>query len=176
MRRTRELRRSIWQNGLKQMAHEHVRIAVADATRPGIEQVPARRISDIEWQLTRSPLYATEVAAGDVIRVINHDTGEFEIVARGGNVCVQFYMGASDVNDAEATTRAAQTIAREIEPLGGTMDAQTAGLIVFTIPVEVGFPAIEGVFVAAVERHPGAEWQYSNVYHPTTGDPLGWWE
>jgi hypothetical protein len=158
------------------MTHEHVRIAVTDATRPGVEQVPARRIRDDEWQLLRSPLYATKVAAGDVIRVTNQDTGEFEIVARGGNVCVQFYMGASDVDDAEATMRAAKTIARDIEPLGGSMDAQTPGLIAFTLPVDVGFPAIESVFAAAAERHSGAEWQYSNVYDPATGDPLGWWE
>lgn len=156
--------------------HEHVRLAVTGATVPGAEQVPARRISDAEWQLLRSPFYATEVAAGDVVRLTNHDTGEFEIVVRGGNVCVQFYLGESGIDDAEATMRVAMTLARDIEPLGGSMDAQTPGLIAFTIPVNVGFPAIERVFAAAVERHPGAEWQYSNVYDPATGDPLGWWE
>lgn len=161
---------------LKKMAHEHIRIAVTDATRPGVEQVPARRISDDEWQLLRSPLYATRLAAGDIIRVTNHASGQFEIVQRGGNVCVQFHMGASDADDAEATMRAAQAIARDIKPLGGSTDAQTPGLFAFTIPVDVGFPAIERVFTAAAERHPGAEWQYSNVYDPTTGDPLGWWE
>ena len=158
------------------MEHDHVRIAVTDTTRPGVEQVPARRIRGDEWQLVRSPLYATEVAAGDVIRVTNHDTGEFEIVVRGGNVCVQFYMGESDFDDAEATMKAAKAIARDIEPLGGSMDAQTPGLIAFTVPVDVGFPAIERVFAAAAARHPGAEWQYSNVYDPATGDPLEWWK
>ncbi|HRK47244.1 MAG TPA: DUF4265 domain-containing protein [Nocardioides sp.] len=157
------------------MAHEHVSIAVTDATRPGIEQVPARRVGDDEWQLLRSPLYATDVATGDVIRVTNHDTGEFEIVERGGNVCVQFYLGESETDDAEATMRVAKQLARELETLGGTMDAQTPGLIACTIPVDVGFPAIERVLAAAVEGHPGAEWQYSNVYDPATGDPLGWW-
>lgn len=156
--------------------HELVRIAVTDATRPGVEQVPARRVGDNEWQLLRSPLYATEVASGDVIRVINHDSGEFEIVVRGGNVCVQFYLGESDVDDAEATTRIAKAVARDIEPLGGSIDAQTPGLIAFTIPVGVGFPAIERVFAAAAGQYTGAEWQYSNVYDPETGDPLGWWE
>jgi hypothetical protein len=158
------------------MTHEHVRIAVTDVTRPGVEQVPARRISGSEWQLLRSPLYATEVAAGDVIRVTNPDTGAFEIVVRGGNVCVQFYLRESDVDDAEETMRVARAIARDVETLGGSMDGHTPGLIAFTIPVDVGFPAIEKVFAAAVERQPGAEWQYSNVYDPATGDPLGWWE
>jgi hypothetical protein len=157
------------------MGHEHVRIALTDASRPGAEHVPARRISDAEWQLLGSPLYATEVAAGDVIRVTDHDTGAFEIIMRGGNVCVQFYLGEPEADDAEATKWVASELAPDVESLGGSMDAQIPGLITFTIPVDVGFPAIERGFSAATEQHPGAGWQYSNVYDPATGDPLGWW-
>ena len=136
----------------------------------------ARRVSDDEWELVRSPLYATEVAAGDMIRVLDRDKGTFVIISRGGNVCVQFYLGPRDADDAQTTTMVAESIAFELESLGGTMDAKTSGLIAFTIPVDVGFPAIEKVFAAAADRHPGAQWQYSNVYDPTTGAPLGWWE
>lgn len=162
--------------GTQQMAHDHVRMAVTGATRPGVEHVPARRISPNEWKLVRSPLYAMGAASGDVIRVTNHDTGEFEVVQRGGNVCVQFYLAESDADDAEATERVAKAVERDIEPLGGSIDAHTPGLIAFTIPVDGGFPAIESVFAAASEQYRGAEWQYSNVYNPETGVPLGWWE
>jgi len=158
------------------MTHEHVKIAVKDATNPGVERIPACRVGGTEWRLLHSPLYATEVAAGDVIRVTNHDTGDFDIVMRGGNVCVQFYLGESDVDYAEATMRVAKAIAPDIESLGGSVDAHAPGLIAFTIPVSVGFPAIEKVFASAAERYPGAEWQYSNVYNPMTGHPIGWWE
>ncbi len=158
------------------MEHEHVKLAVTDATRPGVEQVPARRASGSEWELLRSPLYAMGAAAGDVIRVTNHDTGEFEVVVRGGNVCVHFYLVESDADDLEATVKVARELSREVQALGGAMDAHTPGLIAFTLPVAVGFPTIERVFADAAERHRGAEWQYSNVYHPATGAPLGWWE
>lgn len=168
--------RYLAQNGPVQMKHEHVKVAVAGASKPGVEHVPAFRISHDEWQLQRSPLYATEVAAGDVIRVRNGETGEFEIVTRGGNVCVQVYLGASDADNAEATAKIAKAILHEIEPLGGWMDGQTPALIAFTMPVAVGFPAIERVFAAAADRYPGAQWQYSNVYDPVTGAPLGWWK
>jgi len=157
------------------MAHEHVRIAVTDGEISGVEHVPARRIGNVEWKLLRSPLYATEVASGDVIRVTNDETGEFEIVIRGGNVCVQFYLGKPYADDAEVTMKVADEIAQDIKPLGGSMDAQTPGLIAFTIPVDVGFPAIEAVFAEAEERYPGAQWQYTNVYDPVTGESLGWW-
>lgn len=93
-----------------------------------------------------------------------------------GNVCVQFYLGAAEADDGEATARAARAIATDVASLGGALDAQTPGLIAFTIPVAVGFPAIEAIFAGAVERHPGAAWQYANVYDEATGDPLGWWE
>lgn len=75
------------------MRHEHARVAVADAPSPGVENVPARRIERDVWQLLCSPLYAMGLAAGDVIRTTDAATGAFEIVARGGNVCVQFYLG-----------------------------------------------------------------------------------
>jgi hypothetical protein len=157
------------------MQHEHVRIAVSDASRPGAETVAARRVGEHEWKLARSPLYATGVAAGDVIRILDSETGAFEVVSRDGNVCVQFYLDDAAADDAQATSQAADTIARDLRCLGGSLDAHTPGLIAFTIPVDVGFPAIEGVFAAAVERYPGSQWQYSNVYDPVSGAPLGWW-
>jgi hypothetical protein len=158
------------------MRHEHVGLAVLDGARPGIEQVPARRAGNAEWVLLKSPLYAMAVAAGDTIRLANPESGEFEIVRRGGNVCVQFYLGHTTGDESEQTERVAQLIVRELVPIAGRMDAKTSGLISFTIPVDVGFPTIESVFLSAVERFPGSEWQYSNVYDPETGEPLCWWE
>ena len=53
------------------MPHQHVRIAVTGAARPGFERVPARHVEAADWELLGSPLYATGVAAADVIRVTN---------------------------------------------------------------------------------------------------------
>lgn len=158
------------------MNHEHVRIAVTDATEPGVENVPARRVGSNEWQLLRSPLYATTVASGDTVKILNDETGTFEIVTRSGNVCVQFYLGESEADDAGATVAIADAIAPDVESLGGRIDAHTPGLIAFTVPVDVGFPTIEAICAAAVDRSAGAQWQYSNVYDPATGAPLGWWK
>lgn len=158
------------------MDHEHVRIAVSGATTPGVEHVPARRLESGYWELMRSPLYATQVAVGDVIRVLDSAAGKFEIVARGGNVSVQFYLGEHDADDVPATEDAARGIAAELATLGGHMDGMTAGLIACSIPSKVGFAAIEKLFEAATGRHPGAQWQYGNVYDSATGEPLRWWE
>jgi hypothetical protein len=156
--------------------HEHVRVAVRDARRPGAEEVPARRVRENEWEILRSPLYATALASGDVIRIVNGATGEFEVIAHGGNVCIQFYLAESAADDAQATRMVAEAIERDVAPLRGSVDAYTPGLIAVTVPANAGFPAIERALAAAADRYPGSQWQYSNVYDPNTGDPLRWWE
>lgn len=155
------------------IAMDHARIAIHDApTKPGFELVPARRTSDDEWELLASPLYAMGVAAGDRIRALDN-TGGFEILARGGNVCVQLYLdeGAS----ADSTRQVADALARDLAPLGGRVDGLTPGLISFTIPVSGGLAAIEAAFAAAEARYAVAQWQYFNGYDLVTGEPLGWW-
>jgi len=158
------------------MNHQHVKIAVRDASPPGAEEVPARWLGADEWQLVRSPLYAIGVASGDVIKSLDAETGAFEVVTRGGNVCVHFYLAESDADDAAATVEAGEVISGRISKLGGSMDGSTPGLLAFTVPANVGFADIERAFGRAAERFPGAQWQYANVYDPVSGQPLGWWE
>jgi len=157
-------------------AHDHVSVVVEGTVTRGVELVPAQRLSDGNWLLLRSPLYALQLAAGDTIRVVNSNVGTFDIVARGGNVAVQFYLPENESDDLEATAKVASRVTPAVVRLGGRLDGQTAGLIVYTIPVNVGFSAIEDVFAAAVGEFPGSQWQYANVYDATTGEPLGWWD
>ncbi|WP_422135469.1 DUF4265 domain-containing protein [Endozoicomonas sp. ALD040] len=157
------------------MSHDHVLISVIDAEPPGGENVPARRLDDEKWEIIRSPLYATEVASGDVIKVTNAETGGFEIIRRSGNICIQFYLCEDKGDDAQFTSDLAEDVGVLIEPLNGRIDAITAGLFSLTIPAVSGFQAIEKVFEMAVEKCPGSQWQYANVYDTVTGEPLGWW-
>jgi len=46
---------------------------------------------------------------------------------------------------------------------------------VFTLPVAVGFEAIDRLMAAWVATVPSAEWSYGNVYDELDR-PLGWWE
>jgi len=157
------------------MDHDHVRIIVLDADPAGAEDVPARRRDGELWELLKSPLYATEVAAGDIVKVINSEHGTFELVRRGGNVCVQFYLAAEQADSAESTRRVVEFFERELKPVGGRVDNQTLGLVSCTIPAAAGFGTIENIFSGAVEVFSGAQWQYGNVYDPSSGEPIGWW-
>ncbi len=158
------------------MYHKHVRIIVLDADPPGAEDVPARRRDDGVWELLKSPLYATEVAAGDLVKVVQAEHGTFELVRRGGNVCIQFYLAADQASSAKSTRRVVGFLERELKPVGGRVDGQTLGLVSCTVPVSAGFRAIENIFARAVEAFPDAQWQYGNVYDPSSGEPIGWWE
>jgi hypothetical protein len=157
------------------MSHDHVQVAVEGSTTSGVENIPAHNLGDGTWRLLRSPLYALQLAAGDTIRITNK-AGAFEVIAHGGNVAIQFYLAECQSDDAQATANAARKMAPEIMALGGRMDGQTAGLIVYTIPIAAGFSAIEKLFETATDEFPGAQWQYSNVYDQKTGEPLRWWE
>ncbi len=157
-------------------SHDHVQVAVEGALSKGAEWVPAEYVEDGKWRLLRSPLYAMQLAAGDTIKVSPNETGSFEIISRGGNVAVHFYLPNSQLDDPEATSAAAGELASKVAKLKGRLDGKTLGLMVFTIPLETTFGAIEEIFDAAVNDRPGAQWQFVNVYDPTTGEPLGWWE
>lgn len=157
------------------MNHDHVFIEVIDTDLNGGEYVPALQISNGDWELIRSPLYATEVASGDIIRVTNAEKGKFEMLKRGGNVCIQYYLGEDEADDAVVTADLANQIGVLVKPLGGRIDAITEGLISITIPLTVGFQAIEAVFEVAIEKSIGAQWQLANVYDPISGESLDWW-
>lgn len=161
---------------IEMTAHDHVNVAVEGASSKGVESVPAQYIGDKKWLLLRSPLYAMQLAAGDTIMPSAKEAGAFEVISRGGNVAVHFYLPESDLDDSEATKAAADDLAPRVAKLQGRLDGKTLGLMVFTIPIAATFSAIEDLFAAAVSERPGAQWQFANVYHPTTGEPLRWWE
>ncbi|MFI6100884.1 DUF4265 domain-containing protein [Lentzea sp. NPDC051213] len=69
----------------------HVRLfaGTASSGEPVYEVVPAMRTSQTEYEILGSPGLATGCAAGDRVRVFAD--GRFEVVTRGGNVCVVIY-------------------------------------------------------------------------------------
>jgi hypothetical protein len=122
-------------------------------------------------KLIHSPGLVEGLAAGDEIKLQTPKPG-YEIVRRGGNLCIWFYM--SDAS--QHRERAAPELVQDVGALGGVLDGGTQASLVFTVPVQAGFANIAGVFERAIARHPGSVWLYGNVYDPTDGEtPLNWW-
>jgi hypothetical protein len=94
--------------------HAHVRLRVADGAQSALEDVPARQIEGPRWRLLRSPLYARGAAAGDVVRVLS-ERGDFEVLERGGNVRVHFYLPSSESDSPTATNRVEESLAAALD-------------------------------------------------------------
>jgi len=133
------------------------------------ESVLVEKLGGNRYRLLASPGLLEGIAGGDEIELAPERPAGFRVTRRGGNICVQFFW-EGDLNDC------ADALGPKAAALGGRIDGQTASLLVFTIPVSAGFPAIERIFYDAETRYTGCRWMYGNVYDPADGrTPLNWW-
>jgi len=118
------------------------------------------------YDVLASPAMVYDCAAGDRIRVA--EDGSFEMLRRGGNLCLVLWPAAPPTDtDIGILTTAFQR-------LGGIVEASVdRRFIVVTVPVAAGFPAIEEV-VNDWTADRGCPWGYGNVYD-ADDNPLNWW-
>ena len=117
------------------------------------------------FRVEASPGLVLGLARGDLIEV-DREKRSFVVLERGGNVAVHVY-GAHHVAD---------QVLEAVHALGGWLDGRAEHLMVFTVPVRVGFPMIESVFTDLAATDQRIEWYFGNVYDPADGmTPLRWW-
>ncbi len=140
---------------------------------PVMEQIPAVKIKPGHFKLLHSPGLVEGVAAGDEIELAPQNPLGYKVVKRGGNLCVWFYFREKGQN----TGLEGQRLRQAVEDIGGWLDGGRVYLLIFNIPMSVGFPAVEQLFNKAAAEIPGSTWMFGNVYDPIDGrTPLGWWE
>jgi hypothetical protein len=143
---------------------EHVRLRL-DVD----ELVPARPLGERMYLVLATPGMVYGCAAGDTVRV--EADGTFSVVRRGGNVAVHIYskppLEQRDIEDLE----------ERFDPLGGLVEAPAhRRFAVVTVPVSVGFPAVESAIAGWTSvRTDTAEWFFGNVYDDD-GASLEWWD
>jgi DNA-binding MarR family transcriptional regulator len=149
--------------------HIHVLVTV-EAGSADTEEIGVLSLRNGIHAVVVPPLFTFGLAVGDEFR-IDPDTGRPEVTRRAGNVLVWLY---PDV----ASSAQRETVTADVVALGGTFEgaADDGRILVFTIPVKVGFPAIEAVFRTYVADDPGAQWLYGNVYADDGVTLLNWWE
>lgn len=148
---------------------DHVRLfaGTASSGQPVYETVPAHLVEPGVYEVSHSPALAMGCAAGDRIRVLAD--GRFEVLARGGNLCVMIYPDSPPDNAAVAALRAT------VDGLRGVVECPADNrFVVLTVPIGAGFPAVEAAVAEWTSAH-SAEWQYGNVYDDNDR-PLGWWD
>ncbi|WP_179277199.1 DUF4265 domain-containing protein [Actinoplanes regularis] len=147
---------------------EHVRLlaGLGAGGRLVYETVLTRTIEPELHMVLGTPAFVEGIAAGDQIRV--RAGGGFEVVRRGGNICLLVVPKTPPEPDDLAPLRDA------FEELGGITELPPdRRFIVITVPAAAGFGAVE----AAIDNWAGPRghhWEYGNIYD-TDGAPLNWW-
>lgn len=152
------------------MSQKHLPLLIEHRQgEPLKEPVHAEELGGGLFRLLHSPGFVQGIAAGDEFRLSGED-GTFEVTQRGGNLAVQVF-------SAEPVAALRAELAERVARLGGSLDGSVERGLVFTVPVSIGFPAVEAVFNRWVAEHPGWEWYFGNVYDPADGvTPLNWWK
>jgi hypothetical protein len=132
---------------------------------PSLEELLVDRLAGGRYRVVAAPGLANGIAAKDVIEY-DEVTHAYTVVERGGNLCVQVY----------GPHRVPRQLVDEVNRLGGTFDGAGERNSVYSIPVAATFPVIEKLFQDFVDRNPGTEWYFGNVYDPVDDEtPLNWW-
>ena len=162
--------RAVRNNRSRDREHEHVLIRTGDVRSdgsPARELIPARRLRGRDYLVVGTPALANGCAAGDRIRV--EESGDFIVVERGGKVAVQIYAGAS----IPATDLIDLRVA--FGELNGVVEwPAERRFVVVTVPVDVGFAAIERLVDNWTRRLADVGWNYGNIYDDEDR-PLNWW-
>ncbi|MBL1075818.1 DUF4265 domain-containing protein [Nocardia sp. 2] len=147
--------------------HVQVIAGANAAGEPVYEVLPAKLLEHNDYEILGSPALTYDFAAGDHLRVF--DDGRFEVLRRGGNLCLRAYPKSSPPSDVGI-----RTLTAAFDRLGGVVEMPSdRRFIVITVPVTAGFVAIQDAIEGWATEH-GCVWGYGNVYDEDD-NPLDWW-
>jgi hypothetical protein len=125
------------------------------------------------YRLRSIPAFVYGLASGDSIRMLERESGRYELCAHGGQVTVRvFVTGSLDRPDVLALIDCAVQAGGTYEVARNDRDSDGASMLLLSVDVRIGFPEIESM-MAKVEG-PDVRWEYGNVYD-SDGEPLNWW-
>jgi len=141
-----------------------------------LEAVPAVAVGEGRYKILASPGFAPGAAAGDVIELDPDRNGHFKVIERSRNLCIQVFFVNADMEERKRVLDRATVSVRAIGGwLDGGMDVANSHLVIYTIPVDVGFPEVERVMGEIAKEPTFATWMFGNVYGDDGVTPLNWW-
>lgn len=127
-----------------------------------------------KFQLLKSPVFIRGIARGDAIYSKRSSQGQFNVIQRGGNLCIRVF-SKSEFDSPQLESLEPQ-LTSAIEKLGGDLDIKEPKALVYSIHVSCGFSTIEKEIVDVLSVYQDVVWYYGNVYDPQSGEPLDWWQ
>jgi hypothetical protein len=143
--------------------------------KPIYEMVPAEEVGPNRYRLSASPGFAPGIAGGDVIEVAPAERLGYRVLERSGNVSIQLFLHRCDPEEQAQIVSVMRSIGAWLD--GGKDVMHGSGcLLIFTVPVAVGFGTIEQAMSRISLEFPVDKWMYGNVYETQDGTtPLNWW-
>jgi hypothetical protein len=150
---------------------KHILLPALDEARTTVAMQETLEVEDVPAgvRLLHSPAFVDGIAGGDVVTLEPGLLQGFRVVSRGGNLAVLTVFPT-----AELRGQAEPELSKAVRALQGVCDGGPPRMLVFTVPVSSGFPAVDALFNTVPERWPGAVWYYGNVY-AADHTPLNWW-
>ncbi|TFW33710.1 DUF4265 domain-containing protein [Massilia horti] len=119
------------------------------------------------------PAFAYGVAYGDVIRVLDQASGDFEVLEHNGQVTVRVFVRGS-LEKPEIRSLINDILGHKglYEVGKASDDPDHLSLLLISLDVKIGFPEIEEILSSV--KHAGHQWEYGNIYDEN-GRQLSWW-
>ena len=138
---------------------------------PVLEKLEVRLLEDERaFELQRSPLFARDLAAGDIFTCDSDNPADYKILRRSGNLAIRVFR-KNHIDELE------EFLTPEVEKLDGSLDLKTDRALVYSVHVNIGFAEVERLFDNAMARFTDAVWYYGNIYDREDGvTPLNWWD
>ncbi|HEY3330083.1 MAG TPA: DUF4265 domain-containing protein [Capsulimonadaceae bacterium] len=139
------------------------------------ELVPAMQNKPGIYRIVASPGFAPGISSGDMIE-LKPRMGRYTVIRRSGNITVQAIVKAPTNGHASLE----RDISKRFAAIGGWIDGAKSGidtrLLVFTVPVVVGFRVIDILLAEVKSDYHCLKCTYSNVFDTNDGvTPLNWW-
>jgi hypothetical protein len=142
--------------------------------KPVYETIPAEKIGPNRYRLQASPGFAPGVANGDEIELAP-DMHAYRVLKRSGNICIQLFLRECTPDDKQQITDIMESIGGWLD--GGAGANNRLSLLIYSVPVQVGFTLMEDAMAEIAEDFPIDQWAYGNVYDTRDGvTPLNWWK
>jgi len=157
--------------GDKPLKTINVHVGSSKTGEPVFEEMLVTDLGDSVMRIERSPGLVLGIARGDEIKY-RVESGQFDVLRRGGNVAIQVYYMQKQLNE-QQISEFAESLS---QTLGANWDGFTPKQAVFSIDLRRnGFAAIENEFNRFIAIHPLVEWHYSNVFADDGVTALNWW-
>lgn len=157
------------------MKNDYVRLPLLiDKAGGRREVVLAEPSGDCDLFIVQSiPAFTYGVGLKDIIRLLDRESGRYEVVTRGKEVVVRLYVdGSLDKSEIKSLIDDVVSSGGCFEVGKNSDETNGKSLLLFALSVGLGFGKIESLFKPFGSG--GYQWEYGNVYDEE-GNPLNWW-